>query len=158
MFMMPFKFVFRCCLVAAFMVPLYGCEWVMSDNTKVDLRLIAKSDLNLDDEGRPSPLVVRIVELKASQSFESTGFFALYGDEKDTLGSDLVASEEIELKPGDIKDLKIALQPGSRLIGIYAAYRRLDEANWRMILPFSLNQNNQRTILLGAKGLAVATR
>ncbi|MCG8316044.1 MAG: type VI secretion system lipoprotein TssJ [Pseudomonadales bacterium] len=156
--MSSFKMFIRCFLFVVGMVSLGGCEWLMSDITKVDLRLIAKGDLNLDDDGRPSPIVVRIVELKSAQSFESAEFFTLYGAEKETLGTDLVASEEIELKPGDIKDLKIALQPESQLIGIYAAYRRLDQANWRMVLPFALHEKNQQTVLLGAKGLAVATR
>lgn len=145
-------------LVLAITLALPGCQWMVSDITKVDLRLIAKGDLNLDDNGRPSPLVVRVIELRSAQSFESADFFALFQQEKETLGSDWVASEEIELKPGDIKDLKIALKPDSQLIAVLGAYRRLDEANWRMVLPLQLKEKNQKTLLFSSKGIAVASR
>ena len=137
---------------------LSGCQWMMSDVTKVDLRLIAKGDLNLDDNGRPSPLVVRIIELRSAQSFEAAEFFALFQAEQETLGSDWVASEEIELKPGDIKDLKIALQPDSQLIGVLGAYRRLDQTHWRLLLPFALHEKNRETLIFSSKGIAVASR
>lgn len=137
---------------------LSGCQWMVSDITKVDLRLIAKGDLNLDDRGRPSPLVVRIIELRSAQSFESAEFFSLFQAEQETLGSDWVASEEIELKPGDIKDLKIALQPDSQLVAVLAAYRRLDKTNWRLVLPFELHEKNQETLIFSSKGVAVASR
>ena len=137
---------------------LGGCQWMLSDVTKVDLRLIAKGDLNPDDNGRPSPLVVRVIELRSAQSFEAAEFFALFEAEQDTLGADWVASEEIELKPGDIKDLKIALQPDSQLIGVIGAYRQLSNANWRMIVPLRLHEKNQQTLILGSNGIAVASR
>ncbi|MDX1693228.1 MAG: type VI secretion system lipoprotein TssJ [Ketobacteraceae bacterium] len=137
---------------------LSGCQWMLSDVTKVDLRLIAKGDLNLDDNGRPSPLVVRIIELRSAQSFEAAEFFSLFQAEEETLGSDWVASEEIELKPGDIRDLKIALQPDSQLIGVVGAYRRLDDANWRLVMPFALHEKNQQTLIFSSRGIAMATR
>lgn len=129
---------------------------MVSDFTKLDLRLVAKGDLNLDDNGRPSPLVVRIIELRSAQTFESVDFFALYLSEKETLGSDWVASEELELKPGDIKDLKIALHPDSQQVAVLAAYRQMDQVNWRMVVPLNIKEKNQQTLLLGAKGIALA--
>lgn len=135
---------------------LSGCQLLSSDVTKLDLRMVAKGDLNLDDNDRPSPLVVRILELRSTQAFENVDFFALYFSEKETLGSDLVASEELELKPGDIKDFKIALHPDSQQVAILAAYRRLDQVNWRLVLPLNLLDKNQQTVILGAKGLAIA--
>ncbi len=143
--------IYICCIAC-----LQGCTWMVSDFTKLDLRLVAKGDLNLDDNGRPSPLVVRIIELRSTQTFESADFFALYGNEKETLGSDWVASEELELKPGDIKDLKIAISPDSQHLAVLAAYRRLNEVNWRMLIPIYFKEKNQQTLLLSGKGLALA--
>ena len=145
-----------CCLMLS--VLLSGCQWMISDITKVDLRLIAKGDLNLDDNGRPSPLVVRIIELRSAQSFEAAEFFALFQAEQATLGADWVASEEIELKPGDIKDLKIALHPDSQLMAVLGAYRRLDDANWRLVLPFALHEKNQETQIFSRKGIEFSAR
>lgn len=136
---------------------LNGCAYFMSDFTKVDLRIVATGDVNPDDSGRPSPVVVRVVELSSPQVFESSEFFALYQNGDQTLGKDLVGSEEFEFKPGDVQDLKFALKPDSNYVGIFAAYRQLDRVNWRMVLPLNLKQKNQLTVLLNSRGIELAT-
>ena len=139
------------------MVTLPGCQFLMSDLTKVDLRLVAGGDLNPDDSGRPSPLVVRLLELKNIAGFENAEFFSLYSHEAETLGADLISSEEIELKPGDVQDIKFALKPGSKYIAILAAYRQLDKSAWRMVLPVQLKSKNNMTVLFGRQGVAMAS-
>lgn len=143
------------CVLAALL--LNGCTWLMSDITKVDMRIVAGGDVNLDDNGRPSPVVVRLLELKAPNTFQSADFFALYQDEKQTLGSDWVAREEFEFKPGDVQELRFALQPDSSFVAILAGYRHLDKVNWRMVLPIKLKEKNQLTVLLNSRGVELAT-
>lgn len=137
---------------------LNGCAWLMSDMTKVDMRIVASGDVNLDDNGRPSPVVVRLLELKAPATFQGADFFALYQDEKQTLGADWVAREEFEFKPGDVQDLRFALQPDSSFVAILAAYRHLDKVNWRMVLPIKLKEKNELTVLLNSRGVELATQ
>jgi len=139
------------------MLTLSGCQFLMSDLTKVDLRLVAGGDLNPDDSGRPSPLVVRLLELKSVAGFENAEFFSLYHHEQGTLGADLISSEEIELKPGDVQDVKFALKPESQYIAIMAAYRQLDKVSWRMVLPLQLKSKNDLTVLFGSQGIAMAS-
>ena len=129
----------------------------MSDLTKVDMRIVAGGDVNPDDNGRPSPVVVRVVELKSPSVFESAEFFALYQNEAQTLGSDLVATEEFEFKPGDVQDLKFALKPESNYVGVLAAYRQLEKANWRLVLPLAIKEKNELTVLLNQRGIELAT-
>lgn len=136
---------------------LGGCAWLMSDITKVDMRIVVAGDVNPDDTGRPSPVVVRLLELKAPTTFQSADFFALYQDEKQTLGADWVAREEFEFKPGDVQDLRFALQPESSFVAVLAAYRQLDKVNWRLVLPIKLKDKNQLTVLLNGRGIELAT-
>lgn len=143
------------CVLAALL--LNGCTWFMSDITKVDMRIVAGGDVNLDDNGRPSPVVVRLLELKSPTTFQSADFFALYQDEKQTLGGDWVAREEFEFKPGDVQDLRFALQPESSFVAILAAYRQMDKVNWRLVLPIKLKEKNELTVLLNSRGVELAT-
>lgn len=145
--------VFLLCL----MIMLSGCQFLMSDLTKIDLRLVAGGDLNPDDSGRPSPLVIRLLELKNVAGFENAEFFSLYSHEGETLGADLISSEEIELKPGDVQDIKFALKPDSKYIAVLAAYRQLDKSAWRMVLPVQLKSKNNMTVLFGRQGVAMAS-
>ncbi|MEE2730535.1 type VI secretion system lipoprotein TssJ [Ketobacter sp.] len=136
---------------------LGGCAYFMSDLTKVDMRIVAGGDVNPDDNGRPSPVVVRVLELKSQAVFEGADFFALYQSEAQTLGADLVATEEFEFKPGDVQDLRFALKPESNYVAVLAAYRQLDKVNWRLVLPLTLREKNQITVLLNHRGIEVAT-
>lgn len=135
---------------------LSGCTYVVSDITKVDLRIVATGDVNPDDYGRPSPVVVQVVELASPQAFEAAQFFALYDQQEQTLGGDRLAAEEFEFKPGDVRDLKYALKPEAGYVGILAAYRQLDKVNWRLVLPLDSKQKNQVTVLLNSRGIELA--
>lgn len=144
-------------LVITIALLLNGCAYFMSDVTKVDMRIVASGDVNPDDTGRPSPVVVRLIELKSASGFVGADFFALYHDEKQTLGSDWVAREEFEFKPGDVQDLRFALKPESAYVGILAAYRQMDKVNWRLILPIEIKEKNNLTLLLNSRGIEIAT-
>lgn len=151
------KGIMRIGLCLMVVLTLAGCAWLMSDITKVDMRIVAAGDVNPDDSGRPSPVVVRLLELKSPATFQSADFFALYQDEKQTLGGDWVAREEFEFKPGDVQDLRFALQPQSSFVAILAGYRQMEKVNWRLVLPIKLKEKNALTVLLNSRGIELAT-
>lgn len=112
---------------------LAGCSTLSpySHLTKLNLRLTASDQLNPDLNGRPSPIVVRLYELKHAVAFENADFFSLYERARESLAPDMVATEELELRPGETVELKLSVQKGSRYVGVVAAYRDLSQASWR---------------------------
>ena len=131
-----------------------GCaSWFQSDLTKLDLRLTAASDLNPDLAGRPSPLVVRIYELKAPTIFQNADFFSLYEFDQQTLGMDLVNSEEMLLTPGQQTDVQAALSADTNYIAVIAAYRDIERSNWRYVMPIALQEKNRKTLVFQAQGI-----
>ncbi|MHB9801200.1 type VI secretion system lipoprotein TssJ [Pseudomonas sp. MT3] len=131
-----------------------------SKMTKLDLTLSASDQLNPDLDGRPSPIVVRLIELKNPVAFENADFFSLYERSKESLAPDLVASEEIELRPGETRELKLTVQDGSRYVGVLAAYRDLPETRWRYVValtPVQLNRTDLRLDQTGIQTLADAS-
>ena len=104
------------------------------DPTLLDLTMTADADLNPDLTSRPSPMVVKLVELKSHTAFGNADYFALAGNTKNTLGPDYVAEEVLPVRPGESKTLKLRLHPGSRFIGVIAEYRALDKAVWRYVI------------------------
>ncbi|RZI76569.1 MAG: type VI secretion system lipoprotein TssJ [Pseudomonas sp.] len=115
---------------------LAGCSTLSpySHLTKLNLRLMASDQLNPDLNGRPSPVVVRLYELEHAVAFENADFFSLYERAKESLAPDLVATEELELRPGETVELKLSVHKGSRYVGVVAAYRDLSQASWRSTL------------------------
>ena len=133
---------------------LSGCaSWFQSDLTKLDLRLTAASDLNPDLAGRPSPLVVRIYELKAPAIFQNADFFSLYEFDQQTLGMDLVNTEEMLLTPGQQTDVQAALSADTNYIAVIAAYRDIERSNWRYVMPIALQEKNRKTLVFQAQGI-----
>jgi type VI secretion system protein VasD len=104
---------------------------------KTTLTLAAGADVNPDANGRPSPVVVRVYQLRADAMFNSADFFALYDGEQKTLGPELITRDEFVLAPSDSKTLDVTLAPDTRFIGAIAAFRDIRNAQWRVILPAS---------------------
>jgi type VI secretion system protein VasD len=120
---------------------LLGCALVAcatnrnTDSVPVRTRLTASKDVNPDANGRPSPVVVKVFELRADAEFNGAEFFALYEHEKETLAATLLSSQEYVLQPGETRDLQLQMPRDARYVGIVAAYRDIRGARWRGIAP-----------------------
>lgn len=69
--------------------------------------MTADADLNPDLASRPSPMVVKLVEMKSHTAFENADYFSLVGNTKSVLGPDFVAREEaLPIRPGERKQFK----------------------------------------------------
>jgi len=96
--------------------------------------IVAAADVNPDSSGRPSPVVVRLYQLRGDAEFNGADFFALYDNERETLGPNLIMRDERTLLPGQQVQLKLALSPEARFIGAIAAFRDLQSSRWRAII------------------------
>lgn len=134
---------------------LAGCASLSpySELTKLQLTLNAGDQLNPDLNGRPSPIVVRLFELKHPVAFENADFFSLYERAKESLAPDLVVSEELELRPGEQLALRLSVEPGSRYVGVLAAYRDLDQTQWRYVIQITPQALNNASLTLDQAGI-----
>lgn len=99
--------------------------------TVVQVSFEAAANVNPDSNGRASPVVVHFFELKSAAAFEGADFFSLFEREKETLGADFVAREELLLAPGGKQQIERRLDFDTRYVGVIAAFRDLDRATWR---------------------------
>ncbi|MEL0167070.1 MAG: type VI secretion system lipoprotein TssJ [Pseudomonadaceae bacterium] len=137
---------------------LTACSWLSpySDLTKLDLTLSASEQLNPDLHGRPSPLVLQLVELSDAGTFEQADYFALQQHRTQLLAPNMLASEELELRPGQRRTLKLAMQPQTRYLGLIASYRDLPNTRWRITLNLQQRARNSAQVQLGIDGLHLA--
>jgi type VI secretion system protein VasD len=134
---------------------LSGCSALSpySSMTKLELSLAASEDLNPDIHGRPSPIVLRLMELKHPVAFENADFFSLYERPQTVLAVDLVNTEELELSPGKQVELKLSVQPSSHYVAVLAAYRDLPETQWRYVIPLKPAEINRTHLILDQHGV-----
>ena len=124
---------------------LPGCG---PDPTRTLLTVNASAQLNPNSENQPSPTVVRIYGLKNPDAFNNATFFQIFEADRATLGADLLSRREVILEPGQKLEVDSTEEPGTRFVGILAAFRQLDGANWRAILPVSAGDDNALIVTL----------
>jgi type VI secretion system protein VasD len=96
-------------------------------------RIVVSADANPDSSGRPSPVVVRLYQLRADGEFAAADFFAIYDKEKETLAQSLISRQEYVLSPGETRELDLPVDAQARFLGILAAFRDIRAAHWRAL-------------------------
>ena len=100
---------------------------------QLQLAVQAGDGINPDDLNRPSPVVVRIYLLRAEITFGSADFFSLFERDSATLGADLLAREELQLRPGRVVSINREFPPEARFLGIVVAFRNVEKSTWRAL-------------------------
>ena len=62
------------------------------------------------------------------------------------LGADIVSREEMTLQPGEKRPYSKTLAADTRFIAVFAAYRDLEHARWRAVVPVQVGQKQKLTI------------
>lgn len=120
------------------------------DVRTLHLDITGRAELNMDDNSRSSPVVVRIYQLKDADLFNSATYQDLVIQDSETLNDALIESKEIVLKPDTSISIDVPFDKKANVVGIVALYKEPDlKANsWRLVLTRSdLNINKPREIV-----------
>lgn len=123
--------------------------------TRLEATIEASTYINLDNRNRPSPVVTRLYELESETNFINADFFDLYDDQDATLLSMIIRRDEFAVMPLDKLTVERQLQPSTRFIGVIAAYRDIDRAMWRGVIPIAPNQTNRFAVHLRPDGVVI---
>jgi type VI secretion system protein VasD len=126
--------------------------------TKIIGSAAAGANINPDINGRPSPVVLRLYELKSETAFTSSAFFPLYDNDQAILARDLQSREEILLTPGQTIKIDREFKAESRYLGVVAAFQAVDKATWRALAEIPANQTTNAEITVQGLVLKLATQ
>ncbi|MFH5926811.1 type VI secretion system lipoprotein TssJ [Roseomonas xinghualingensis] len=104
------------------------------------------ADQNPDEAGKPMPVAVRLVFLGAPARFERADVFALTERDRTTLGEDLLASEEVIVRPGEVIAVDREPKKGTQFLGVAVLFRAIDGASWRAIQPVAASGPTRLTL------------
>ena len=145
---------------AAIAVCLGACASGPPEDIVLKGSMEAVEQVNPDGQGRPSPLVIKIYQLKAGDKFELADFFALFDQPEAALGADLLAVEDVMMTPGEIKPYEGDFDPDTRFIGVVAAYRDINQAEWKSMVEMPerniMNFLRRGALTIKAERLAVS--
>lgn len=126
--------------------------------TAVQAAIVAGPEVNPDRGGRPSPIVLKVFELKSLAAFERADFFSLFDKDRDTLGAELLAREEFSLRPGGRDALAREVQADTRFIGVVAGFRDLERSTWRASIALPRHQLTAFSIRLDRHAVSIVAQ
>ncbi len=104
----------------------------VKEKTRLILDIEAASTTNPDASLRPSPIKVRIYELKDPGTFAEADYFSLDTADKLTLAADMLSKDEFILRPGEKRRIERKSHAQTTAIGVIAGYRDLPNTVWRV--------------------------
>lgn len=123
--------------------------------TIIQLQIESSNMVNLGVNGEASPVILKLYELSEPSSFNAADFFALFNDDKAILGGDLTHKTELVLKPGESKNLLLQPNDDAKSLGLFAAFRLLDNAQWRANATIEQHKTQSMVIKLEQNQLKV---
>lgn len=112
------------------------------------LQISATADVNPDMQGRPSPIILHVMELNSTEQFNRLDYMALTQPSGAAMGGELLAKNQVVLQPGESKTLPLELNPMTSAIGLVAGYRDIDNAVWRKTVPIQQGKTKGLSITL----------
>lgn len=105
-------------------------------DTDLEIRFKVDSDINPDDEKKPSPLFLRMYELTSTKMFKKANFIDIYEKDEEVLGADMISKQILKrIKPGENRVENYVLDKKTRYIGIYAEFLQFKKSGYKLIIP-----------------------
>jgi len=124
----------------------------------LDMQINASVDVNPDMQGRPSPIILHIMELNSTEQFNRLDYMSLTQPSGAALGPELLGKNQLVLQPGESRALPMELNPQTTVIGLVAGYRDIDNATWRTSLPVTQGTTKGISITLGQQALTSVSK
>lgn len=147
-------------VIALIMVSVAGCSSLNSAvggmfgaDTDLTLSFKVESDINPDENKTPSPLFVRMYELKSTKLFKKANFIDIYEQDKERLGADFISVQKLKrLKPGENRENSFVLNEKTRFVGLYAEFLNYKSAKYKIIIPVVQHDVIGTTININVSG------
>ncbi|QEO16473.1 type VI secretion system lipoprotein TssJ [Acetobacter vaccinii] len=143
---------FSAILLAGLTVSLTGCGG--PDPTRIKLSVTTTAQINRNTEGVPSPVVMRVFDLRTREPFQTSSFDSLYHDSLKTLGASSLGSDEYELPPSWQWSAERVSPPETQYLGVVVAFRVLPGATWRLSVPIRQHRTNKIKLLIGPNSVS----
>ncbi|EOG5453803.1 type VI secretion system lipoprotein TssJ [Cronobacter turicensis] len=100
------------------------------NENKVALTLVAGANMNPNVRGVASPLKVFVYALTHDEAFLDAGYLIITGSLDPELKTEMHPLWEGILRPGETKHITVAVDDTTHALGIVAAYRDIQKAQW----------------------------
>lgn len=152
-------------LIAGVLINLSACTAInqgvggyLGLDTDLKLTFEVDADINPDEAKKPSPLYLRMYELKSTKMFNKADFISLYERDSEILGADLISNQKLKpLKPGEKRDDYFVLDPKTAYVALYAEFLQYKDSTYRVVIPVVPNNvvSTKATIRISGNKLKI---
>ncbi len=129
---------------------------VIPADTELTLEVKVNGDINPDDNNVPSPLFVRMYELKSDKAFLKAGFLDIYEKDKQLFGGELLVKHELKhLVPGQGVTSKHTLTKETQYIGVYAEFVQYKDAEYKLAVPVVKKIDGSMRLVVSVSGNSI---
>lgn len=105
-------------------------------DTDLKVTFVADADINPDESKKPSPLYIRLYQLKSTKMFNKADFISLYERDSEIIGADLIGVQKLKpLKPGETREDNLVLDNNTTYVALYAEFFQYKDAVYRILIP-----------------------
>jgi len=121
-----------------FISALTSCSLFPGEKTQevIKVTLLASSDVNLNIHNRPSPLGIYIYELKTPDTFDNSDYYSIINNTNIEFSQQSSKLYQAILMPGEKRNIEIKPGKSSVALGVVAAYRDINIAEWNKAIMF----------------------
>lgn len=132
-------------------------------NLDTDLKLMFEtaSDINPDENSRPSPVFVRFYQLKSATAFDKADFIDIYERDAEIFGGDIVSKQVLKpLLPSVGRTERFVLEPGTKIIALYAEFSQYPGSTYKVTFPVTENNiiKNKVTVKITDRTIALVKK
>jgi type VI secretion system protein VasD len=119
-------------------------------DTDIEINFVIDADINPDEQGIPSPLFVRMYELKSTKMMKKADFISLYEKDKATLGADLVGEVHNlkRFKPGENRADDFVLDKKTQYVALYAEFLEFKDSKFKLVIPVVANNVFRNSVVI----------
>lgn len=119
-----------CCLL------LFGCHQAsMESECELRVLLTADDDVNPDIAGRPSPILLWMLQLSDDDAFCYADFYSLVEKPHVSQIPGVITRRALMLRPGERKTAEMTSRQATRYFAVVAEFRDLEGSVWRQVWP-----------------------
>lgn len=122
-------------------------------DTDLEITFEVDADTNPDELGKPSPVFIRMYELKSKKMMKKSDFIELYERDKEVLGADLLAVHKLKhFEPGDSRSEHFVLSPKTHYVALYAEFLEFKHSKYKLIIPVVANNVFRNSVVIRVTG------
>lgn len=139
-------------MVLVLLGAISACSLLKSNKgEEVELQINVAEQVNPDELGRSSPVVIRLYELKKNVAIEGLEFFSVYDQTEADFKASVISMKEFQVNPGQLLQQMVVTDVRTTHLMLVAAFKDIDNSQWKVI--HDLDETHELVLTIEGKAI-----